>query len=221
VSDEAAWLQARVQAGDLDPDYLRMAAYLEHPAAAAALDEPAEAHDDLREWVLGIEPWGDEACVIAAIACGRVLRAAGRTGEAVPSEAGLAAAQRLVDSPSHEHEVEARKRWTDEAEWMYEVAWAEIAAEVAWDAVWASSEDRVRALIRERLVPWALEKRPLPSEADPDGDEQRDSDAEQGAAPAEPSAAGEAAPGDASVDAGGEEGGQAEEADPEQQPDQG
>ena len=79
VEDEAAWLRARVQAGELEASMLELAAYCRH-SGAGGLDD---RHQDLweleglpggrkRVWGEGLATWGEEACVRAMIC---VLRA--------------------------------------------------------------------------------------------------------------------------------------------------
>src|SRR5262249_17998721 len=56
-------------AGDLDPERLALAAYCGHPAARQALGDDAPAIPaELVAWAYGLERWGKEAAVRAAIA---------------------------------------------------------------------------------------------------------------------------------------------------------
>lgn len=83
VDDEAAWLRARVRTGALSHDCLRLAVWLGHPAAAAALADELEVPSELDEWVRGLEMWHPELVIIA-------LAAAALACESPPAE-GLAA----------------------------------------------------------------------------------------------------------------------------------
>lgn len=72
--DEAALLLNRARAGDLSREQLKLAAYLEHPAAGLALnqlDEPTpEAPEGAQEWYKHLRQFGNEAalrCLIASI----------------------------------------------------------------------------------------------------------------------------------------------------------
>ena len=67
VEDEATWLRARVQAGELEQSRLELAAYCDHPAAVAALACQSGPRR-LDDWVHGLERWGRETCVRAASA---------------------------------------------------------------------------------------------------------------------------------------------------------
>lgn len=65
AEDEAAWLRARVQAGQLEERKLELAAYLGYGAARIATGEESDgvgASTDLQGWVLGLAGWGVEAC---------------------------------------------------------------------------------------------------------------------------------------------------------------
>lgn len=69
VEDEALWLRARVQAGDLDAESLALATYVD-----PALGGPQEAGApprDWREWASGLKEWGLSACVRVAVAAGQ------------------------------------------------------------------------------------------------------------------------------------------------------
>lgn len=68
VEDEASWLRARVQAGELEPSMLQLAALLGFKAAEAASDEPPE--DDLLagDWIQSLLSFGRDVALRAALA---------------------------------------------------------------------------------------------------------------------------------------------------------
>ena len=111
-----------------------------------------EPEGDLRDWLLDLERWGDEACVVAALGAGRLLRERGARGPQVPTPEALAAAEFLLRFPSRDAEREAHKEWLGEVGSGAEVEWAEVAAEVGWraqhelglEATW----ERLRAVLR-------------------------------------------------------------------------
>lgn len=68
--DEAAWLRARVQAGELAHDRLRLAAYVGHEAATLALrPHPPDSPEALDRWLRRLSVhWEQEASARAALA---------------------------------------------------------------------------------------------------------------------------------------------------------
>lgn len=69
ASDEAVWLRARVQAGDLSEDRLRLAAYVgSEGATQALLGDPTIQPSDLVDWVRGLEVFGMEPLARASVA---------------------------------------------------------------------------------------------------------------------------------------------------------
>lgn len=119
------------------------------------LQTDPDAEGDLRDWVLGLERWSDEACVVAAVAVGRLLVARGIRGDEVPPPEALAASEFLVRWPDLRAEREARKAWAREAGWGLEVEWSELAAEVAWRAHNTCGLEETLGVLRERLGEWA------------------------------------------------------------------
>jgi hypothetical protein len=91
VEDEAAWLRARVRAGELEQDELDLAAYLLNEAARLAVGEEAwleltssaktrgnygrskSVGDDIEIWIQALEYWDPELSIRAAIAVGADL----------------------------------------------------------------------------------------------------------------------------------------------------
>lgn len=76
ADDEAAWLLARVRAGDLAPERLRLLAHLGHPAACMAASVPGHAAPlrgvvPARRWALALGAFGRETCARAALALAR------------------------------------------------------------------------------------------------------------------------------------------------------
>lgn len=146
-------------------DRLRAAAYAGHAPSRAALgDLPVGPPEDLRDWVLGLEAFGIAPCLRAAVAAAEVLLEARDRG-VVPREQvaitrqAILAARGYLDCPCAEHERAARKGWTRDAPWSYEFSWADVAAEVAWAAHWATSEAQVRSRIEASVLAWALPER--------------------------------------------------------------
>ncbi|RMG15127.1 MAG: hypothetical protein D6731_08960 [Planctomycetota bacterium] len=158
-ADLLAWLRARHEAGGLEAERVELAAALGHGVARearAAVDLP-ELESDLRDWVIGLERWGIEPCVRAALVAVRFLTDAD-PDQACRRAAAIGALETLLACPCDEHEKAARVAWTDDAAWAAEVPWSEFAAEVAWNARWkVHSEDEVREAIRRDLLAWALD----------------------------------------------------------------
>jgi hypothetical protein len=85
VADEAVWLRARVQAGELTEGRLRLLAHLGHPAAVglappgpnplevAGLDEQREIFDASWAWFAEVERLDPQALVAAGVVLGRHL----------------------------------------------------------------------------------------------------------------------------------------------------
>jgi hypothetical protein len=127
----------------------------EGEALLAALREPPA---DLREWLLALEAWGDEACVVAAIAAGRLLREHRVQGEEVPQLEALAASELLIRHPSRGVERVAREAWAQDSGWGLSVEWSEIAAEVAWRAHHDCGAELTWARLCEALRDWAVRR---------------------------------------------------------------
>lgn len=68
--DRTLWLVARVRAGDLTLDRVRLAAHAGDASARAAADAPAPPRG-LSDWVAGFERWGAEATARVALAAAR------------------------------------------------------------------------------------------------------------------------------------------------------
>lgn len=117
--------------------------------------------DDLREWALALEAFGDEACVVTALAAGRLLRESGDTSEDVPTVEALAASEFLLRQPSALAERRAREAWGRETGWALSVEWAELAAEVVHRAGWTAGRATCLARVREGLSSWAQRRHAL------------------------------------------------------------
>lgn len=89
VSSEAAYLRARVEAGDLSDERLAVAAHCGHPAARRALGLAAATPTPLGEWVGGLARFRPEVSVRAALAAGRLLRGQGDRAAVHATEAWL------------------------------------------------------------------------------------------------------------------------------------
>lgn len=67
----ARHMAARLRAGEVDPDRVRLAAYFGDTAARTVLGcDPPPVH--LETWALGLAAWGQEPCVRVAVAAARV-----------------------------------------------------------------------------------------------------------------------------------------------------
>jgi len=85
--EEADRLRARLRAGDLDEEQLRLAAYLDHPAARAVVEQPparpavldlvsytagrglARGQQlEVAAWIRGLEAWGPQVCALGLAA---------------------------------------------------------------------------------------------------------------------------------------------------------
>jgi hypothetical protein len=164
VARDAVSLRAALEGGALDPDRLAVAAHAGDPAAREALGEAAPPPcDDLREWVLALEDWGVVPCLVAALVAVAALREVRDRGEIPASRLKVSrqadeAARAYIACPCAEHELAARKGWTRDEPWAYEFSWADIAAEIAWDAGWAiRSHDELRERMTAELLRWAFE----------------------------------------------------------------
>ncbi|MCO5170926.1 MAG: hypothetical protein M9894_31745 [Planctomycetes bacterium] len=187
LADEAAWLRERARAGALTDEALRLAAYVGHAAAAAALASPPLAPAYVQAWIYGLQPWGVEACQRAAIAAARraLVRVPPGTRRGRYARSALARVERLVTGlpplpplPWDPHVLDddpsPRERAAFEAacavgETVHEVA------RVAQDArafeasaraggaviraVEATDEPTVRAAVRDEVAAWALGER--------------------------------------------------------------
>lgn len=156
-ADEAAYLCARVNAGGLDAERVELAAILGYTPAIHALGgSPPPPHaPDLRDWVLSLERFGIEASALVAAVSGR-LTLPDDAPRGTPRLEGVRAAEALVKCPCDFHEKAARIRWTEDAAWVNHVPWAELSAEIAWEAHWATSEATVRSKVAAKLLEWAL-----------------------------------------------------------------
>jgi len=116
VDDEAAWLRARIQAGELSEGRLRLAIYFGHAGSSDVLDQEIPVIDRLWDWADGV-PRSDEAdqrikrapsalsqeaCVRAAIAAARLAVAAQGNPPPTPLVA-VEAAEALLHRPCDEH----------------------------------------------------------------------------------------------------------------------
>lgn len=121
----------------------------------------ASTGDDLREWALGLEVFSDAACVVAALAAGRLLRECRERGEDTPNVEALAASEFLLAQPSALAERRAREAWGRETGWALSVEWAELAAEVLHRAGWAASPEACLERVRGALSAWVERRHAL------------------------------------------------------------
>ncbi|MCA9630804.1 MAG: hypothetical protein KC766_24210 [Myxococcales bacterium] len=185
AEDEAAWLRARVQAGELERSSLELAAYLGSEAAREFLGPSAPRHTLApKTGVLGfvrkgLAFWGPLPCLRAAIAATRMVIS---DSDDLPEEVG-----RIRVHLAEEYAVDPRddilqrlraqprtplpqnERWQTQWWICTRCAWALSAQEdpgnlFTWKAKDAveevtkavGSESPVRAAITAELIPWAL-----------------------------------------------------------------
>lgn len=109
VQARARLLAERVRVGDLAPDRLQLAAYLGDPQARQALGEQAPAQvEQLSTWSEGLEQWGRDTLIRAALAAARlglgVWRARYPADDHLPR--GLESVERWVADPTPDHAVQ-------------------------------------------------------------------------------------------------------------------
>lgn len=98
---EAELLARGLRAGEVDPERVRLAAYLGHEPARAALGEAApRTPGELESFVRGLEPWGPEAWTRAALGAAETALAfwEERHTDPTPREA-LQASAAWIESP--------------------------------------------------------------------------------------------------------------------------
>jgi len=99
---EAELLARGLRSGELDPERLRLAAYVGHDPARAALGDLAPPSPlDLETFARGLEPWGPEAWTRAALGAARTSAKfwSERHTELLPAQA-LSAVAAWIASPS-------------------------------------------------------------------------------------------------------------------------
>lgn len=82
VQDEAAWLRARVQAGELEQTRLKLAARLGHTAARLAAHRAKPLPQSVSGWFEGFARGGGDCRVAALVLAGLVLEALPRHADA-------------------------------------------------------------------------------------------------------------------------------------------
>lgn len=143
----AAWLREQVRVGAMDERRLRLLAYCDDAAAALAAGRPQPARD-VTAWVLGLEAWGAEACVRAALAATSVALPLweARSTDPRPGQAVLAVRTWLA-APQPARALDCRARaeelWADlphgtEA-WSASCSWFVVAAAAWTPAAWTPS----------------------------------------------------------------------------------
>jgi len=167
VHDESGYLLERVRAGDLSRERLELAAYCGHQGARAASagDAPA-APQGLGDWGRGLEPWGKEPCVRAALSAGWAQSQAKEYS--VDAVRALRRALAWIRCPCQRHRALAREaagrsskiRSATEAALAAAAADAEGAASKASKALARAAkvvgEGRVRAAAQSDVASWAL-----------------------------------------------------------------
>lgn len=174
--DEAAWLRARVQGGDLSERRLQLAAHLGSQAAtelvqSLALPAPPPPHAgnggpgwELINWAWC--PWVvDDQEILVRVA----LAAARSVAQQEPAGAPLlAAAEAWLVCPCQSHEANAQAVWEESprnlaasgaalaAAWINPVVPGDGIRMAVGRAARATSEQHVRDGVREDVVPWVL-----------------------------------------------------------------
>lgn len=180
TEDEARWLLARVRAGELRRDALRLAAWSGHPGACAALGERPERDPldvlVLAGWLASIGDFGASAKVVAAVAAAEVALdrtwldrddrarealASARAWLAQPSIDRALACVRAADlvpfGTSSQKDQLARLAVRAAALATLDPTRADEAVRQAVAA--AGDESRVRAKVEAALAAWALGER--------------------------------------------------------------
>lgn len=105
LEDEAAWLAARVQAGEVSPDRLALASDLKYAAARVAQNRRPADYVDLKLWPRELHSrWGTEVLVRVSLACARrVCEQIAHEPVRERLEEGLAAVAGWVACPCEEH----------------------------------------------------------------------------------------------------------------------
>jgi hypothetical protein len=102
VEDEAAWLRELIRIGELSDDGVELLVYVNQPAALLVRDLAPDCRrvgiEDTAEWLKGLNLWGKEASLRAAIAIGRIICGGERSGAA----RALAFAERRLADPEAE-----------------------------------------------------------------------------------------------------------------------
>ncbi|MCO5172222.1 MAG: hypothetical protein M9894_38485 [Planctomycetes bacterium] len=144
----ARLLRSQVRLGALDAPRLGLLAYAGDPAAALAHPGAPTPPDDPKAWVLGLEPWGAEACVRAAVAAARLAlpQWEARRPDPRPRQA-VAAVDAWLAAPGQAEALacraQAEELWADvphgpEA-WPAVGAWFVVAAAAWAPAPWGTT----------------------------------------------------------------------------------
>ncbi len=116
---DAAWLRARLRAGDLTADGLELAAYCGDGAAAQVSGrspEPVAQHNNL--WADGLRKWGAIATIRAIVALARYFACDWRPGVGVGDlERGLRTSEQWILCPCDQHRREALDRRVTAGGW--------------------------------------------------------------------------------------------------------
>ena len=171
VEDEAAWLGARVKAGDLDPEKLEVLEHLGREGARLALaslvTQPSgdpvdflEAGSALR--VKCLRGWPHEAALRLLAATWGQMEAARDSSE---GRAGLLALEEWLSCPCQEHAeaVEQQGRFgisLSPESWDLAIQIATLLADVPWTVEGGRPTELTRKAVwdglRAELVPWLL-----------------------------------------------------------------
>tara|TARA_B100000965_G_scaffold15892_1_gene12001 strand:- start:288 stop:974 length:687 start_codon:yes stop_codon:yes gene_type:complete len=180
--DEAAWLRARMQAGGLGADQVRLAALCGHSAAALSLERGESRPADFPSWLSHVRSHGAEAERRAHLAAAREsLRVRNREAELHGAEDDIAEHPSLLlelaeellfepEDPELQDFLGGLASTQDAWEWTNDVSesamWALnlISAlgnsedDLDWSNLLLEAlyEERARAVVSAELVPWVL-----------------------------------------------------------------
>ena len=148
-------LQARLHTGELTTDRLELAAYCGGDVAAEALGQsqgPPQQVNDV--WAAGLQNWGAETIVRAAVALARHFSSDWRSGVGTGDlESGLRAVEQWVLCPCGDHRREALERRVTAGGWGWFNRSAEtIPKRATWKMRRAGMVAELAALAIEELA---------------------------------------------------------------------
>lgn len=79
TESEAAWLRARIRAGDLAPERIELCAHLRHPGTLSAMDLEPDPIKNLHAWTAALASFGSEVDARSVVGLGRLELASWRS----------------------------------------------------------------------------------------------------------------------------------------------
>jgi hypothetical protein len=165
---EAELLRTLVQTGALEAERLALAAHCGHPAALLIVPARQSAEANLRDWALELERWREQAWIRVAIAAARSALGPAPRGLA---RRAIALAEDYALQPSSELSDRAlgfavgrrrpEGRLTVRAAFACAASITDVdptaqVAEAMRAAIGVLGVGKVRAAVRDEVVPWAL-----------------------------------------------------------------